>query len=411
MISTILNRLNMGFIAALIGFTSSIALIYQAASNLGADLVMISSWVFALGLGMGLTSIGLSIYYRTPLLIAWSTPGAALLITSTQGFSINEAVAAFIFSACLITLSGVSGLFEKLMDRVPLQIASAMLAGILLSFGIEVFNVMNASPQLVGLMFITYLVCKALIPRFAMLVILIVAVTSASVQGLFVVPELEWSIGQLVYIEPEWSIAALINIGLPLFLVTMATQNMPGIAILKAHGYHAPVSKLMTVTGITNMLIAPFGGFGINLAAITAAICMSEEADPDPKKRYWAAVSAGTFYLLMGLCALSLMTLFQAMPSALIYALAGIALFSTIGTSLQQAFVESPYKEAALMTFLVTASDFTLWNIGSALWGILAGLITMVIITVTAALKRPINTDSNSSAKPKNQITQSLKVK
>ena len=180
----------------------------------------------------------------------------------------------------------------------------------------------------------------------------------------------------------------------------MATQNMPGIAILKAHGYHAPVSKLMTVTGITNMLIAPFGGFGINLAAITAAICMSEEADQDPKKRYWAAVSAGAFYLLMGLCALSLMTLFQAMPSALIYALAGIALFSTISTSLQQAFVESPYKEAALITFLVTASDFTLWNIGSALWGIVAGLTTMLIITLTAAIKTPVNT--GSSATPKN---------
>ncbi|QUM81807.1 benzoate/H(+) symporter BenE family transporter [Moritella sp. 5] len=391
MTSTILNRINMGFIASLIGFTSSIALIYQAASNLGADLVMISSWVFALGLGMGLSSIGLSLYYRTPLLIAWSTPGAALLITSTQGFSINEAVAAFIFSACLIALSGISGLFEKLMNRVPLQIASAMLAGILLSFGIDVFNVMNESPLLVGLMLITYLVCKSFIPRFAMLAILIVGMTSASIQGLFVVPDLEWSFGQLIYIEPEWSLAALINIGLPLFLVTMATQNMPGIAILKAHGYHAPVSKLMTVTGMTNMLIAPFGGFGINLAAITAAICMSEEVDNDPKKRYWAAVSAGAFYLLMGVCAFSLMTLFQAMPSALIYALAGIALFSTIGSSLQQAFIESPYKEAALMTFLVTASDFTLWHIGSALWGITAGLITIVISRrVTAKTSVPV---------------------
>ena len=399
MSSIILNRINMGFIASLIGFTSSIALIYQAASNLGADLVMISSWVFALGLGMGFTSIGLSIYYLTPLLIALSTPGAALLITSTQGFSINEAVAAFIFSAGLITLSGVSGLFEKLMNRVPLQIASAMLAGILLSFGIDVFNVMNESPQLVGLMFITYLVCKSLIPRFSMFAILMVGIISASMQGLFVVPDLEWSFGQLIYIEPEWNLAALINIGLPLFLVTMATQNMPGIAILKAHGYHAPVSKLMTVTGITNMLIAPFGGFGINLAAITAAICMSEEADQDPKKRYWAAVSAGVFYLLMGVCAFSLMTLFQAMPSALIYALAGIALFSTIGGSLQQAFVESPYKEAALMTFLVTASDFTLWHIGSALWGILAGLTTMVIITLTAELKSTVNTGSRKRKK------------
>lgn len=387
MVSTILNRMNMGFIATLIGFTSSIALIYQAAANLGGDLVIISSWVFALGLGMGLTSIALSLYYRTPLLIAWSTPGAALLITSGQGFSMNEAVAAFLFSACLITLSGMSGLFAKLMDRVPLQIASAMLAGILLPFGIDVFNVMNDSPLLVSLMFITYLLCKAMLPRFAMLAILIVGITSASIQGLFIVPELEWTIGQLVYIKPEWSIAALINIGLPLFLVTMATQNMPGIAILKAHDYRAPVSKIMTVTGITNMLIAPFGGFGINLAAITAAICMSEEADPDPKKRYWAAVSAGGFYLLMGLCALSLMTLFQAMPTALIMALAGIALFSTIGSSLQQAFVKSSYQEAALITFLVTASDFSQWGIGSALWGVVAGLITIILSRLVTAKK------------------------
>ncbi|MDX2321447.1 MAG: benzoate/H(+) symporter BenE family transporter [Moritella sp.] len=390
--SVILNRINMGFIAALVGFTSSIALIYQAATNLGADLVMVSSWIFALGLGMGITSITLSLYYRTPLLIAWSTPGAALLITSTQGFSINEAVAAFIFSASLIALSGITGWFEKLMNRVPLQIASAMLAGILLSFGIEVFNVMNQSPLLVGLMFMTFLISKILMPRFAMLAILIVAITSAWLQGLFVMPDLEWHLGQLVYVEPEWNIAALINIGLPLFLVTMATQNMPGIAILKAYDYHAPVSKLMTVTGITNMLIAPFGGFGINLAAITAAICMSQEADPDPQKRYWAAVSGGAFYLLMGFCALSLMTLFQAMPTALITALAGIALLSTIGSSLQHAFIESPHKEAALMTFLVTASDFTLWNIGSALWGVVAGLIIITVASLTTEIKKVIPT-------------------
>lgn len=387
MTSVVFNRINMGFIASLVGFTSSIALIYQAASNLGADLVIISSWIFALGLGMGITSIALSLYYRSPLLIAWSTPGAALLITSTQGFTINEAVAAFIFSASLIALSGISGLFEKLMNRVPLQLASAMLAGILLSFGIDVFNAMNESAQLIGLMFITYLISKAIIPRFAMLAILIVGITSAWVQGLFIVPELEWRLGELVYIEPEFTLAALINIGFPLFIVTMATQNMPGIAILKAHGYHAPVSSVMTITGITNMIIAPFGGFGINLAAITAAICMSEEADRDPKKRYWAAVSAGAFYLLMGLCALSLMTLLQAMPSVLIIALAGIALFSTIGNSLQHALIESSYKEAALITFLVTASDFTLWNIGSALWGVVAGLITTVILSFTTSIK------------------------
>ena len=377
--SLILNRINIGFIAALVGFTSSVALIYQAAVNLGTDLAMVSSWIFALGLGMGVTSIGLSLYYRMPILIAWSTPGAALLITNTQGFTINQTIGAFIVSACLITLSGLTGWFEKMINKVPQQIASAMLAGLLLSFGLDVFNLMQQQLLLVFTMLIIYLICKKIIPQFAMLAILVVGTTLAWQQGLFVIPALEWSISQLIYIEPEWHLSAAINIGIPLFLITMVTQNIPGIAILHANQYRPAVSKIMTITGLMNMVIAPFGGFAINLAALTAAICMTPEASPNPNKRYWAAVSTGGFYLLMGIGALSLMSLFQSLPQALILALAGIALFSTIGSSLQHAFIETQYKEAALMTFLVTASDFSLWNIGSALWGMLAGIITVAI--------------------------------
>ncbi|MEC4725350.1 benzoate/H(+) symporter BenE family transporter [Shewanella sp. D64] len=384
----ILNRINIGFIAFLVGFTSSVALIYQAAFNLGADLAMVSSWIFALGIGMGITSIGLSLYYRAPILVAWSTPGAALLITSTNGFSINQTIGAFIVSAVLITLSGMTGWFEKILQRVPQQIASAMLAGILLSFGIDVFNLMGQELYLVFTMLFTYLICKQLMPRFAMLAILIAGISLAWQQGLFIIPKLDWTISSLIFIEPEWNFAAIMNIGIPLFLVTMATQNIPGVAILKAHNYQPPISKLISVTGLMNIVIAPFGGFAINLAAITAAICMSPEADANPHKRYWAAVSAGAFYLFMGATALTLMTLFQAMPQAFILALAGIALFSTIGTSLQHAFVDSEYKEAALMTFLVTASDFSLWNIGSALWGVLAGVITLFIAYLVTKLRR-----------------------
>lgn len=384
----ILNRINIGFIAALVGFTSSVALIYQAAFNLGADLAMVSSWIFALGIGMGITSIGLSLFYRAPILIAWSTPGAALLITSTNGFSINQAVGAFIVSACLITLSGMTGWFEKILKRVPQQIASAMLAGILLNFGIDVFNLMGQELYLVLTMLFTYLICKQIMPRFAMFAILIAGISFTWQQGLFIVPTVDWTVSSLIFIEPEWSYTAIMNIGIPLFIVTMATQNIPGVAILKAHNYQPPISTLISVTGLMNIVIAPFGGFAINLAAITAAICMSPEADENPHKRYWAAVSAGAFYLFMGITALTLMTLFQAMPQAFILALAGIALFSTIGASLQQAFVDSEYKEAALMTFLVTASDFSLWNIGSALWGVLAGVITLFIAALVTQFRR-----------------------
>ncbi|MBW8184907.1 benzoate/H(+) symporter BenE family transporter [Shewanella nanhaiensis] len=395
-VSLILNRINAGFLAFLVGFTSSVALIYQAAVNLGADLTMVSSWIFALGIGMGLTSIGLSLYYRVPILIAWSTPGAALLITSTQGFSINQAIAAFIFCACLITLSGLTGWFEKLMNRIPQQIASAMLAGILLTFGIDVFNLMGQSLYLVLAMLLVYLISKQAIPRFAMLAILLSGGLIAWQQGGLITPKLDWTISKLIYIEAEWSFAALLNIGLPLFIVTMATQNIPGIAILKSQQYFPSTSTLMTVTGFMNIVIAPFGGFAINLAAITAAICMSPEADPNPNKRYWAAVSAGVFYLLMGVMALSLMTLFQSMPQALILALAGIALFSTIGSSLQQAFIDTQYKEASLMTFLVTASDFTLWNIGSALWGVVAGVITLLVPYLISQIKCNTNQGEDS---------------
>ncbi|MGF1764576.1 benzoate/H(+) symporter BenE family transporter [Aliivibrio kagoshimensis] len=376
----ILNRINTGFIAVLVGFTSTVALIYQAAINLGGDIQMVSSWLLALGLGMGITSIGLSLYYRVPILIAWSTPGAALLISSTQGFTIHQATGAFLFSAALITLSGITGWFEKTMNRVPLPLANAMLAGILINFGINTFNLMDQQITLVSSMLLTYLVCKHLFPRYTMLAVLLIGFATAWLLTLIELPpELSWQISRLHYIQPEWSIAAFISIGLPLFVVTMASQNIPGIAVLKAHGYQAPVSSTMTVTGAANLLIAPFGGFGINLAAITAAICMTENADPVSKQRYWTSVAAGVFYILMGLGAVTLMTLFDALPTALILALAGIALFSTIGNSLQLALHDVRYREAALITFMVTASNLEVWNIGSPLWGVVAGGITLLI--------------------------------
>ncbi|MBL4832033.1 MAG: benzoate/H(+) symporter BenE family transporter [Aliivibrio sp.] len=375
----ILNRINTGFIAVLVGFTSTVALIYQAAINLGGDIQMVSSWLLALGLGMGITSIGLSLYYRIPILIAWSTPGAALLISSTQGFTIHQATGAFLFSAALITLSGVTGWFEKVMNRVPQPIANAMLAGILINFGINTFNLMDQQIALVSSMLLTYLLCKYLLPRYTMLAVLLIGFTTAWLLKLIEIPELQWQISTLHYIQPEWSIAAFISIGLPLFVVTMASQNIPGIAVLKAHGYQAPVSSTMTVTGAANLLLAPFGGFAINLAAITAAICMTENADPISKQRYWTSVAAGVFYILMGLGAVTLMTLFDALPAALILALAGIALFSTIGNSLQLALHDVRYREAALITFMVTASNLEIWNIGSPLWGVVAGGITLLI--------------------------------
>lgn len=378
-IQNILNWSTPGFVAVLIGMTSSIALIYQMVINLGGDSTIVSSWLLVLGLAIGITSIGLSIYYKVPLLIAWSTPGAALLITSTQGFNINEAIGAFIVCAVLIFISGISGVFEKIINKIPQPIANAMLGGILVNFGIEVFNLFEHNFLIIASMLVSYLITKAFLPRFAMLIVLITGASAAYFGNLVNLSDFQWQMSQFKYTSPDFNLTAIISISLPLFIVTMASQNVPGIAVLYAHGYQPKISPIISITGFTNILIAPFGGYAINLAAITAAICMSEEVDPNKNKRYWSAVFAGIFYIIMGLFAASLINIFDALPKALILALAGIALFSTIAGSLKQALSQPSLSEATIITFLVTASDLVLFNIGSALWGIIAGVITLMI--------------------------------
>ncbi|MFY8325159.1 benzoate/H(+) symporter BenE family transporter [Pseudoalteromonas sp. ZZD1] len=376
----LINRITAGLVAVIIGFTSSIALIYQVVIVLGGTADLVASWVLMLGLAMGVTSIGLSYYYKIPILIAWSTTGAALLITSAQGYSLNQAVGAFMFSALLVFISGITGWFEKVMQRIPSQIACAMLAGVLVTFGIDVFNFMADKPLLIGAMVLVYLLSKRLMPRFTMLMVLIAGFIMAGVTGQIDTSSWQWKMSEFAFIAPEFNLQAMIGIGVPLYIVTMTSQNLPGIAVLKAHNYPAPVSASLNVTGFTNILIAPFGGYAINLAAITAAICMSDEADKDSSKRYWASIAGGVFYILMAIGAATLVGLVASLPQALILALAGIALFTTIASSLQQALSDSYYTEAAMITFLVTASDLSLFSVGSAFWGILAGALTLWLI-------------------------------
>ena len=379
LVNRILSSGVAGLVAVVIGFASSVALIYQTVINLGGDANLASSWLLTLGLAIGLSSIGLSLFYRMPILVAWSTPGAALLIANAQNFSLNEAIAGFMFSAALIFMCGITGWFEKLINKLPFQLASAMLAGILVNFGIDVFNQMNKEPLLVIVMFFTYLLAKQLVPKFTILFVLVISMVFAGQLNLIEVNEFSWQVSEFKYISPEFTIEAIIGVGIPLFIVTMAAQNLPGIAVLKAHNYKAPVSSILNVTGFINMLSAPFGGFALNLAAITAAICMSESVDKDPKQRYWAAVSGGVFYIVMAIFAGYLMKVFSYLPSALIYSLAGIALFTTITNSIQQSLSENKMSEAAIITFLVTASSLDLWGINSVLWGLIAGSLTLLV--------------------------------
>lgn len=368
-----------GFVAVLIGFTSSAAIIFQAAAAAGATPAQISSWIGALGLGMGLTCIGLSLRYRKPVVTAWSTPGAALLVTSLAGLPMAQAIGIFMFSGLLVTLCGITGLFERAMNRIPLSIASAMLAGILVRFGMDVFVAMKLEFALVLLMFAVYLIGKRLLPRYAIILVLVVGTLFAWSQGLLQFEAVHVAFAKPEFVMPEFALTSLLGVGIPLFVVTMASQNTPGVAIMRASGYQVPVSPLMTWTGLTTMVLAPFGCFSICLAAITAAICMGKEAHEDPSRRYMASVAAGVFYVVAGIFGATVVALFAAFPKALIMAIAGLALFGTIANGLTVAMADDKQREAALITFLVTASGVSLFGIGTAFWGLVAGGLTMLV--------------------------------
>ena len=325
---------------------------------------------------MGVTSLGLSLYYRTPILTAWSTPGAALLVTSLPGTPINEAIGVFIFASGLILLCGVTGLFARLMDYIPQAISAAMLAGILLRFGLDAFASLQLNFPLSAGMGLTYLLSRRYQPRYAIVLTLAVGLAIAALQG-----DIKLAQQAPAFVMPEF-IAPLLGIGVPFFVVTMASQNAPGIATLQAAGYRVPTSPLIAWTSLTALLLAPFGGFSVCIAAITAAICMGPDVHPDPQRRYMGAVAAGGFYLLAGLFGGAIGLLFSALPVALIHTIAGLALLGTIGGSLQRALHDEKQRDAALIAFLITASGITLLGIGSAFWGIVGGAIAHLLLSL-----------------------------
>ncbi len=389
-----LPAVSAGFIAMLVGFTSTIALVFHAARSLGATPDQVSSWVLALGLGMGLSTIGLSLWQRTPILITWSTPGAAVIASAASGVSLPEATGAFLVCGALMLLCGVTGWFERIMDRIPVALASALLAGILAKFALMAFAAATPHPLLVIAMLLSYLLGKRWWPRYAVLGVLTVGTAVAAMQGLLDVRGLTLDWARPVWVTPIWSWHAVIGMGLPLFIVTMASQAVPGISAIRVAGYPAPVSPLMSWSGVTTLLLAPFGGYAFNLAAVmaasTAAIVLNPHAHTDARKRYTAAILAGLFYVVMGLLGGAVAGLLTAFPTALIMGVAGMALLGTIAHGLSTALRDDRHREAALITFLVTLSGVTLLGVGSAFWGLVAGTLTLFVENFRA---RPHNTD------------------
>src|SRR5471032_102928 len=369
-----------GFIAMMTGCTSSLVLMFQAGQAAGLTSAQISSWIWALFLGMAICSIGLSLRYRSPITVAWSTPGAALLITSLGGVTYPEAIGAFITCSVLVIICGLTGSFERLVKRLPASLAAALLAGILFKIGSEIFIAAQHRTGLVLGMFFTYLLVKRLSPRYAVLAALLVGTALSGFLGLLDFSGFALEVAVPVWTTPAFSLGATISIGIPLFVVAMTSQNMPGIAVLRADGYNVPASPLLSVTGIASLLLSPFGSHGINLAAISAAICTGPHAHEDHSKRYTAAIWCGVFYGIAAIFGATLAAVFAAFPKELVLSIAALALFGSIMNGLSVAMTEPRKREAALITFMVTASGLTLFSIGSAFWGIVAGVLTLLIL-------------------------------
>lgn len=367
------THLSAGLATVLIGYTSSVAIIIQAATAAGANAEQIISWLTALGLAMGISTIGLSYRYKLPILTAWSTPGAAMLIGIASGHTLAELTGAFIVTGILVVLTGFIRPLNQLIERIPAPLATAMLGAIVLPFCVKAFIPLMDDTGLFATLFICFMLCKRFCPSFTMSALLVVGISYVMLNGHTIAP-IDGSIAQFSWVTPEWKLSTLINVSIPLYIIAMLSQNLPGIAMLKSYGYTAPIKPLLVSTGAVNIALASFGGFSLNLAAISAAICMNEQVDKDPSQRYRAAIWAGVVYLIAGLWAAAVVTLFLSLPNALMAMLAGLALLGTLLMCMKTAFSELHYQEAALITLLVGLSNITFLGINSIMWGLIIGL-------------------------------------
>lgn len=370
-----LSHISAGFTAVLVGYTSSVVIIIQAATAAGASPNQIQSWLLALGVSMGLSSLLFSWYYKKPILTAWSTPGAAMLVAAVSQYELPVVIGAFVISGALIVLTGLITPLSKALERIPPYLGTAMLGAILLPFCLRAFQPISSMPVVFFAMFLSFLLAKHFIPRYAMLVLLLVGLGCAMLSGSLTNHPIELAVAKPVWVTPQFDVLAMVNLSLPLYVITMLSQNLPGVAMMKSHHYEPPVKPILIGTGICNVLFAPFGGFSVNLAAISAAICMNDGVDADPKQRYRAVMWAGIFYLIAGVWATTVVAIFLALPKEVSQILAGLALLGTLLMCLQISFREGGFQEAALFTFLITLSGVSFLGINSTLWGLLVGML------------------------------------
>ena len=371
-----LSAITAGVMAVAVSFGGPGALIFQAAKAAGLTQAQLSSWIWAICIGSGFAGIVLSLKYREPVIAAWSTPGIALLAAGWAAYPYPEAVGAFVAAGLLLTASGMTGFFQALMDRIPRPVVAAMLAGILLRFGVGVFDYLGKSALLPGVMLAVFFTAKRMTPRYAILLTLLAGFAVAGFSGELDISRVHATLAVPVLTVPVFSLRAIIGLGLPLFLVTTTGQNATGLGVLRASGYNTPASPLVALTGACSTLLAPFGCSGVNLSSLTAAICTGPESHPDPARRYIAGIACGLSYLSVGVFGAALVRVFTALPGALIAVASGLALFGAITAGLAQAMEDAAKRDAALVTLLITASGVNFFGIGGAFWGLVGGLVT-----------------------------------
>jgi benzoate membrane transport protein len=369
-----------GLISVLVNYGGTFILIFQAAQMAGLSPELTASWVWSISIGVGITGILLSWYTREPIITAWSTPAAAFLITSLVTVPYAEAIGAYLLSALAFVILGITGYFEKLIRLIPIGIASGLLAGILLQFGITAFTNMTIDPFLAISLFFVYLITKRFSARYAIVSVLVFGFIFLMLQSRIDFAGFELKLASPIFTEPEFSLNSILSIALPLFLITLTGQYMPGLFVLKNDGFKTNAKPILTMTGLGSFLMAFFGSHAFNLAAITAAICTGNESHEDPSKRWVAGIAAGIFYILVGIFGVTLAAVFAVFPTSFISSLAGLALLGTIAGSLTNAMNDGNSRETALITFLATAANITLFGIGGAFWGLVLGLIAYLVL-------------------------------
>ncbi|MFW2076931.1 benzoate/H(+) symporter BenE [Acinetobacter sp. ULE_I010] len=370
-----------GFLAVLISYAGPMIIFFQAAQQADVSSSMMASWIWGSSIGAAITGIFLSIKFKAPIITAWSAPGTALLVALFPHISLNEVIAAYITSAVIILLIGMTGSFDKLLKWIPQGIAAGMMAGILFQFGVGLFKATDSMPYVVFGMLACFLLAKRFSPRYAIIWVLFSGILLSLFFGKMNPVTMSFSLAIPEFISPEWTWSSTLNFAIPLTIVSLTGQFLPGMAIIKLSGYDTSAKPILSVASIVSLAVAFVGGITIVLAAITAALCTGKDSHELKEKRYIAGIANGIFYILGGLFAGSIVMLFSLLPKELVAALAGLALLGAISTNITVAMKDESQRDAALITFLATVSGMHFLGLSSVFWGICIGMIAHLVLT------------------------------